>query len=92
MVQSQILPAQYVLDRYNIAAAEVAVCVDVMDRLDNDPTYPGDRSPEAVAHRARMFAAALAVFRDAKDALLTAGDRELRRPVGVTAPGEVLEP
>lgn len=77
------VPVQDILDRYNAAAADLAVCTDVMDRFENDPTYPGDRSDGAQMYRLAMFAEALEAFRAAKDVLLT---------VTVTEPGEALEP
>lgn len=85
MPQTQILPPMEILDRYNVAAADLAVCVDVMDHIANDPTHPADRSEAATSHRNRVYADALATFRAAKDALLSSVDaRELRRPAHVT--------
>ncbi|MBC8726082.1 hypothetical protein F6X37_32460 [Paraburkholderia sp. 31.1] len=86
------VPTQDILDRYFAAAVDLAVCIDVMDRGENDPTYPADRSDGAQMYRLAMFTEALETFRAAKDVLLTAMEpREVRRPVDVTDKIEAVE-
>lgn len=57
-----------VLERYNRAAAALAISVDVDDRM-SDPEYVCDRSTRASALRAEHRREMLAEFRAATEAL-----------------------
>lgn len=86
MAQNQILPVVSELDRYHLAAADLATIVDVIDRLASDASIVAERSPLAERMRAQMLATALEEFRAATVALHADADtRELRRNVDVTA-------
>lgn len=61
--------------RFNGAALNLAVSVDVADRIANDPDYPADRSRRADALRAEMHVRDLHRYREA-DAALEAAYRE----------------
>lgn len=53
---------------YVNAAIALATSVDVADRMANDPSAPGDRSPAAAAARAQILNVDLARYRAAKAA------------------------
>ena len=59
-----------VIERYNRAAAVLAVQVDVADRM-TDPSYVCDRSPRAERLRAEHARERLAEYRAAAEALHT---------------------
>ena len=53
---------------YIRAALNVAIGIDVQDRVDTDPTWPADRTPHADELRRQHRAADLTAFRAASDA------------------------
>lgn len=93
MAQTLTLPDTTVLERYDLAAVQLACIVDTLDRIANNPTPADSHGPAADEYRARRFAEALADFRAAREALTASVTaREIRRSPDVHPAHEEIEP